>query len=169
MKKCLRITVVTAVVFCMIFAFQTSNVKPVQIPVENPQTAVAFIEPEEACCMVEEVEFMDVEFENPYDQMIYYAAKDTLRDPYLAIAISRLETGHYTSEAFLRGHNFGGITVTSGVKSFDTVQEGLYRFINLLEWYQSKGMDTAEKMQPVYCPPNKHWDEVVNSLYKKFP
>lgn len=134
---------------------------------EPPQAAVEVsVEPtqkvvEESTPTVEEVEF-----DNHYDHLIYYAAKDTEVDPYLAIAISRLETGHYTSNAFVEGYNFGGITVSSGVKRFDSLNEGLNRFITLLEWYNSEGMNTPEKMQPVYCPPNEDWDEVVSQIYE---
>lgn len=110
----------------------------------------------------------EVEFENEYDTMIYQAAEDTVIDPYLAIAISRLETGHYTSNAFVNGYNFGGMTVASGVKSFESLSDGLEQYISLLEWYYDNGMDTAEKMQSTYCPPNEKWDETVNSVYGDF-
>lgn len=110
----------------------------------------------------------EVEFENEYDTMIYRATENTVVDPYLAIAISRLETGHYTSDAFVEGYNFGGITVSSGVKRFDSLDEGLERYISLLEWYHDNGMDTAEKMQSTYCPPNEKWDETVESVYDDF-
>lgn len=107
-----------------------------------------------------------VHFDNEYDNLIYQACEGTVVDPYLAISISRLETGHYTSRAFVEGYNFGGITGNSGVKSFNSLNEGLEKYISLLEWYHAADMDTPEKMQPVYCPPNESWDEVVNSIYE---
>lgn len=112
---------------------------------------------------VEEVE--EVKFDNEYDNMIYHATKDTDVDPYLAIAISRLETGHYTSRAFVEGYNFGGITIQGKVASFDSISSGLDRFANLLGWYHRNGMTTAETMQSTYCPPNENWDEIVNEIY----
>ena len=105
-------------------------------------------------------------FANDYDNLIYEAVKDTDVDPYLAIAISRLETGHYTSRAFVEGHNFGGITFSSGVASFDSLSDGLDRYVMLLEWYNRNGMTTAELMQSTYCPPNEGWDVVVNEIYE---
>lgn len=110
----------------------------------------------------------EVDFDNHYDNMIYHAVKDTEVDPIMAIAISRLETGHYTSRAFVEGYNFGGITLSSGVESFDSLSDGLERYVTLLEWYHSEGMDTPEKMQSTYCPPNENWDEVVNDVYDDF-
>lgn len=137
--------------------------------VEEPQvmtTKLAVVDTKPKVEEVEEVE--EVKFDNEYDNMIYHATKDTVVDPILAIAISRLETGHYTSRAFVEGNNFGGITVESGVKSFDSLNEGLERYITLLEWYHDEGMNTAEKMQATYCPPFEDWDEEVNAVYEDF-
>lgn len=159
MKRSLLIGIAVLMVGC------SHNEETLEV-VNEPETRViqaTTIEPRD---MVEEVEREEVEFDNKYDSLIYHAARDTSVDPYLAIAISRLETGHYTSRAFVEGYNFGGITVSSGIKQFDSLHEGLYRFITLLEWYYSKGMDSPEKIQPVYCPPNETWDEVVSQIYE---
>ena len=127
-------------------------------PKEVVEEVVETVEP------VEEV--IEVIFDNNYDNMIYQAAKDTDIDPYLAIAISRLETGHYTSTAFIEGNNFGGITIRGEVASFDSLASGLDRYVSLLGWYHRNGMTTAELMQSTYCPPNENWDEVVNEIYE---
>lgn len=127
-------------------------------PKEVVEDVVETVEP------VEEV--IEVIFDNNYDNMIYQAAKDTDVDPYLAIAISRLETGHYTSTAFIEGNNFGGITIRGEVASFDSLASGLDRYVSLLDWYSRNGMTTAELMQSTYCPPNENWDEVVNEIYE---
>lgn len=110
------------------------------------------------------VEESECTFDNHYDALIYTATKDTVVDPFLAIAISRLETGHYTSDAFLNGYNFGGITTSNGVKSFDSLDDGLTSYIRLLEWYYDNGMNTPVKMQETYCPPNDNWDDVVSEI-----
>ena len=99
--------------------------------------------------------------------MIYQATKDTVVDPYLAIAISRLETGHYTSDAFINGHNFGGMTGSNGVMSFQSKSSGLERYVKMLEWYYEMGMDTPQKMQATYCPPNNEWDNIVDCIYNE--
>lgn len=118
--------------------------------------------------VVEIVEIPDeeVRFDTDYDNMIYHAVADTDVDPYLAIAISRVETGHYTSRAFVEGYNFGGITLADGVASFDSISDGLDRYVSLLQWYHRNGMTTAETMQSTYCPPNEGWDEIVNEVYE---
>lgn len=128
------------------------------VHLEEPKPVVETVEP------VEEV--VEVIFDNNYDNMIYQAAKDVDVDPYLAIAISRLETGHYTSTAFIEGNNFGGITIRGEVASFDSLASGLDRYVSLLGWYSRNGMTTAETMQSTYCPPNENWDEIVNEIYE---
>lgn len=110
---------------------------------------------------------MDIYFDNEYDEMIYQATKDTVVDPYLAIAISRLETGNYTSDAFLNDNNFGGMTGSDGVMSFPSKSNGLDRYVIMLEWYYEMGMNTPQKMQPTYCPPNDDWDDIVIKIYNK--
>lgn len=114
-----------------------------------------------------EIEEIEIHFDNGYDEMIYQATKDTVVDPYLAIAISRLETGHYTSDAFINGHNFGGMTGSNGVMSFQSKSSGLERYVKMLEWYYEMGMDTPQKMQATYCPPNNEWDNIVDCIYNE--
>lgn len=114
-----------------------------------------------------EIEEIEIHFDNEYDEMIYQATKDKVVDPYLAIAISRLETGHYTSDAFINGHNFGGMTGSNGVMSFQSKSSGLERYVKMLEWYYEMGMDTPQKMQATYCPPNDEWDDIVSSIYNE--
>ena len=116
---------------------------------------------------VEEDIIEDIHFDNKYDEMIYQATKDTVIDPYLAIAISRLETGHYTSNAFVNGNNFGGMTGSDGVMSFSSLSDGLDRYVTMLEWYYDNNMDTPSKMQSTYCPPNEDWDNIVSSIYSE--
>lgn len=114
-----------------------------------------------------EIKEVEIHFDNEYDEMIYQATKDTVVDPYLAIAISRLETGHYTSDAFINGHNFGGMTGSKGVMSFQSKSSGLERYVKMLEWYYEMDMDTPQKMQATYCPPNEKWDDIVSSIYNE--
>ena len=69
----------------------TNIVENVAVVCDVPMVEEVIIEPE-------------VYFDNYYDHIIYYAAKDTAVDPYLAIAISRLETG---TRSGLHTHWFG--------------------------------------------------------------
>lgn len=145
---------------------------------ESLDSAIEYIEDTESMTIGEEqiIEIdqiaeeadTDPHFDNEYDNMIYQATKGTAIDPYVAIAISRLETGHYKSNAFINGYNFGGMTGSNGVMSFDSLQHGLDRYVSMLEWYYKNGMDTPEKMQSTYCPPNDEWDDIVNCIYNEF-
>ena len=103
-------------------------------------------------------------FSNEFDEMIYQATKDTMVDPYLAIAIARHETGHYSSNAFVNGYNFGGMTGSKGVMSFESLEVGLSKYVAMLEWYVEDGLDTPAKMNQRYCPPDSHWSVSVSSL-----
>lgn len=98
----------------------------------------------------------------------------------ITIAISRWETGRYTSVAFKNLNNVGGMMCSSGLISYNSLDEGIYAFVsNLKNNYFDIGLDTLEKIQPKYCPIgakndpkglNKNWlsgtnkmlDELVN-------
>lgn len=103
-------------------------------------------------------------FKNEFDEMIYQATKDTMVDPYLAIAVARHETGHYTSDAFVNGYNFGGMTGSEGVMYFESLQDGLSKYVEMLEWYVEDGLDTPVEMNQRYCPPDSHWSVSVSSI-----
>ena len=87
-------------------------------------------------------------------------------DPIMAESICRLETGHGTSEAFTELNNFGGMTGSEGIMSFETKEEGLEAYIRMLEWYYDDGLDTVEEIAERYCPANKEeWIKLVSQLY----
>ena len=87
-------------------------------------------------------------------------------DPELAVAIARLEMGHFTSEAFLKGNNVGGLSENEIPLSFETIEEGVDRFIsNLARNYFAKGLTTPEEISGKYCPGNAgSWAEQVRAL-----
>lgn len=100
--------------------------------------------------------------------MIYEACEDTDVDYILAIAISRHETGHYKSIAFEDYNNFGGMTGRSGLMKFVNKEEGVEKFISMLQWYYDDGLDTIEKIQKRYCPPEgDQWIASVSTIYKE--
>lgn len=167
MKRSLAVGILLIGVATTIILNECTREEVVQEAVVEPQVSSVTFEEAEIEPVAEEIE-EEILLDDEYDIMIYQACKGTVVDPYLAIAISRLETGHYTSRAFEEGYNFGGITVESGVKSFDSLEDGLEQYISLLEWYHSEGLDTPEEMQPVYCPPYEDWDEIVTELYDYF-
>ena len=97
---------------------------------------------------------------------------------YLLIAISRHETGNWSSSAFKNKNNFGGLMSSNGLKSYSSFDEGLDAFVSLLKnRYFNKGLTTVEKIQPVYCPVgakndpnnlNKYWKTNVKKYYDEY-
>ena len=95
----------------------------------------------------------------------------------ISIAISRWETGNYTSKAFKEKNNVGGMMCNSGLINYSSLEEGIEKFlINLKNNYFDIGLDTIEKIQKKYCPIgakndpnglNKHWLGGVTNLYNE--
>lgn len=103
-----------------------------------------------------------------YDVIIADLCRDTDVDPILAIAISRHETGHYTSDAFLYYNNFGGMISSNGLMQFASKEEGAEKYISMLQWYYDDGLDTIEEIQQRYCPPEgDQWIASVSAIYKE--
>lgn len=70
----------------------------------------------------------------------------------IAVGISRLETGNYTSKKSQQ-HNYGGMRSGSGWASFDTEDEGIKAYLNNLKKnYYDQGLNTPETIQPKYAP-----------------
>ena len=95
----------------------------------------------------------------------------------LAVAISKHETGNYTSEAFKEKNNVGGMMCSSGLISYSTLDDGVEAFVSNLKYnYIDEGLDTIEKIQPKYCPIgaandpkglNKYWVGGVTKYYNE--
>ena len=95
----------------------------------------------------------------------------------LAIAISKHETGNYTSYAFTSLNNVGGMMYWDGnkmsLKSYNSLENGIIAFIsNLKNNYIDLGLDTIEKIQVKYAPigindngTNQYW---VNGVYNYY-
>lgn len=96
----------------------------------------------------------------------------------LLISISKHETGNWKSNAFINKNNFGGVMCSDGLRIYDTYNDGLNGFVNLLKnRYFDKGLDTIEKIGAVYCPigaandpkgVNKHWIPNVTKFYNEY-
>lgn len=91
-------------------------------------------------------------------------------EPDIPLAIARLETGHFTSRAFLDGNNVGGLSTNEVPMSFDTLEDGIEAFVqNLAENYFAQGFDTVEEIGKKYCPVNKeNWIRIVNQLLEEY-
>ncbi|MBQ6498064.1 MAG: glucosaminidase domain-containing protein [Bacilli bacterium] len=99
----------------------------------------------------------------------------------ISIAISKWETGNYTSAAYKEKNNFGGVMCRTGLRTYSNQEEGINHFLtNLKNNYFDLGLDTLEKIQPKYCPIgakndptglNKNWlsgtNKMLNELKSK--
>lgn len=99
----------------------------------------------------------------------------------LAIAISRWETGNYTSYAFTNRNNVGGLMFWNGTRSelqtFNSLDAGIEAFVTLLKYnYIDLGLDTIEEIQKKYAPVgvandpnnlNSNWVRGVTNLYNQ--
>lgn len=98
----------------------------------------------------------------------------------LLIAISRHETGNWTSSLYKNNNNFGGLYNGKEGKFFyyNSKEEGLQAFVSLLKNnYFGKGLDTIEKIGSKYCPIgasndangiNVNWVPRVNQYYNEY-
>ena len=92
----------------------------------------------------------------------------------IAVAISKWETGNYTSNLYKNKNNVGGL-YCNGFLSYSSLDEGIDAFVsNLKRNYFDMGLDTLEKIQPKYCPVgaandpkglNKNWLNGVTKIY----
>ena len=97
-------------------------------------------------CNMEKVECM----------IIYYSLEYGI-DYKIALSISMWETGYFTSDAYKYRNNVGGMMYWNGTRSelirYNTLQDGVIAFVkNLKTRYFDKGLNTLEKIQPIYCP-----------------
>lgn len=75
----------------------------------------------------------------------------------IAVAITKHETGSYTSSLFKNSNNIGGLYNSSAKKffSYRSVEDGISAYVrNLKAGYFDKGLDTIEKIQKKYAPVN---------------
>ena len=95
----------------------------------------------------------------------------------LAVAIAEWESATYTSHIFKTKNNVAGLMKDGYPRTFETVDASIEYFINLLKYnYIDAGLDTIEKIQPVYCPIgakndpnnlNSNWVRGVTYLYNQ--
>lgn len=111
-----------------------------------------------------------------YNKSIEYGL--SREQAFIVVSISRHETGKWTSKAFLEKNNMGGIMCSTGLRVYATQDEGIDAFVSLLKnRYFDRGLDTIEKIQPVYCPigasndpkgVNQYWLPNVTKYYNEY-
>lgn len=97
----------------------------------------------------------------------------------LAIAISKHETGTYTSLAFKDLNNVGGMMYWTEkgmlLKRYDTLEDGIEAFVsNLKRNYIDMGLTSIEEIQKKYAPigindngTNQYWVSGVSRYYEE--
>lgn len=99
------------------------------------------------------------------EELIIREAEAAGIDPNVAVAISRLETGHWTSYAYTYHNNVGGLSDNEVPRTYPSREAGVEAFIRCLETYFDKGLNTPESMSSVYCPPDPvGWATKVRAL-----
>ena len=98
----------------------------------------------------------------------------------LLVAISKHETGNWTSDLYKNNNNFGGIYNGREEKfySYKSKEEGLQAFVNLLKNnYFGKGLKSIEEIGNKYCPVgasndpkgvNVNWIPKVSQYYNNY-
>lgn len=110
-------------------------------------------------------ELEDAKKDIPIEKRIGDACEEYGIDYNIVIAIARLETGWFRSDAFIYGNNPGGLSVNEQPIYFDTIDEGVDRFVsNLANNYFAIGLDTVEEIGQKYCPVNPDWANLVRSV-----
>nr|DAP15046.1 MAG TPA: Mannosyl-glycoprotein endo-beta-N-acetylglucosaminidase [Bacteriophage sp.] len=86
-------------------------------------------------------------------------------DSSIVLAIARLETGNFTSYAYLVGNNPGGMSVNEVPIVYGSIEEGVEAMVsNLAHNYFAIGLTTPELIGQKYCPVNPNWANMVRSL-----
>lgn len=90
-------------------------------------------------------------------------------EPEIPLAIAKLETGHFTSDAFRDGNNVGGMSVNEIPFTYKNLKKGVEAFVlNLADNYFAQGLTTPEAIGKKYCPVNAEgWSRAVRKLMKE--
>lgn len=166
------------VIWLMLINIFLLNDKPVEV-IEKIKTQIEvkevyaveeiYIEPEKCSYGIYECAIYDSALEQGLNE----------EQAKIAIAISKHETGSYTSSLFKNNNNIGGLYNSSSKKFFTykTLEDGIDSFVgNLKKGYFDKGLDTIEKIQKKYAPINaandptglnNNWIDGVRYFYNK--
>lgn len=83
----------------------------------------------------------------------------------IPLAIARLETGHFSSYAYVYQNNPGGLMYGGSVMPFASKEAGVEAFVsNLANNYFGIGLTSVESIGAKYCPGSQHWIDSVYAL-----
>lgn len=101
------------------------------------------------------------------EEMILAEAVEAGIDGRLALAIAKLETGHFTSDAYLAGNNVGGLSDNEVPRTYPTIEDGVGAYIECLKTYYAAGLTTPEEIGKQWCPASEKWVDVVKDIMQE--
>lgn len=190
MPRLVRVAIIYLLIGLSIFAFEKPRVLVKEVLSSSIVEQVETLENEiniqdnQITQQKQEIERLNVVVKlNDIEKKIYNTAINselTHEQAILVIAISKHETGNWTSSLYKNNNNFGGIYNSKEKKfySYESNEKGLQAFVNLLKNnYFGKGLDTIEEIGAKYCPVgaendptgvNQHWVPKVTQYYNNY-
>lgn len=105
------------------------------------------------------------ETELTIEERIKQACKKYDIDSDIPLAISILETGWWSSDAYIYGNNPGGMSINEVPIIYDSIDDGVDAFVsNLACNYFRIGLDTPEEIGSKYCPIDSEWSSKVSAI-----
>lgn len=173
-RKNLKALIIVLATLIMIFVDTTPLVIDVHAYYGNMQPAkkIEITDRNKLITIEKPIRYLIVEEQEPptveelsIEEMIRNACAEYGINYEIVLAIARLETGWFKSDAYLYGNNPGGLSINEVPKAFDTKEEGVDAFVsNLANNYFALGLDTPEEIGAKYCPVNPDWAVIVREL-----
>ena len=190
LPRLLRVAIIYLLIGLSVFAFEKPRVLVKEVLSSSIVEQVETLE-NEINIQNSQLEQKDKEIERlkvvanlkDIEKKIYNKALEsdlTHEQAILVVAISKHETGNWTSSLYKNNNNFGGIYNSKDKKfySYESNDKGLQAFVNLLKNnYFGKGLDTIEEIGAKYCPVgaendptgvNQHWVPKVTQYYNNY-
>lgn len=99
------------------------------------------------------------------EERIKQACKKYDIDSDIPLAISILETGWWSSDAYIYGNNPGGMSINEVPIIYDSIDDGVDAFVSNLAYnYFRIGLDTPEEIGSKYCPIDPEWSSKVSAI-----
>lgn len=190
MPRLVRVAIIYLLIGLSIFAFEKPRVLVKEVLSSSIVEQVETLENEiniqdnQITQQKQEIERLNVVVKlNDIEKKIYNTSINselTHEQAILVVAISKHETGNWTSNLYKNNNNFGGIYNSKEKKfySYESNEKGLQAFVNLLKNnYFGKGLDTIEEIGSKYCPVgaendptgvNQHWVPKVTQYYNNY-